>query len=133
MRTPLWKSIKDFPGYSISKYGEVSKIKRRFGGGMSRRILKPIPDQGFVRYRLYRKGKDHFVFANNLVAEAYLPEPQDERRLFKVEHINGDFKNNFYRNLRYVYVGAREKDAQAVWIALQKKRLERDYRIKIET
>jgi hypothetical protein len=133
MRTPLWKSIKDFPGYSISKYGQVSRIKRRFGGGMSRRILNPIPDQGFSRCALYPKGKRHLLYVNNLVAEAFLPEPQDARHLFYVAHINGDFQNNDYRNLRYVYAGRNAKHAQATWLGVQRKRLERDFRIKIES
>lgn len=133
MRTPLWKSVKDFPGYSVSKYGQVSKIKRVFGGGCSRRILKPIPDKEFIRYKLYKKGKYRFVYANNLVAEAYLPLPQDERRLFKVIHMDGNFGNNFYRNLRYVYTRGNQKNAEAAWLGLQKQRLERDYRIKIES
>ena len=127
----LWKSIRGFLGYSVSKTGQVSRHKRVFGGGESRHVLRLIHHKGFVFCRIYREGKRYDLPVHVLVADHFLSPPQDERRLFFVTHIDGDYTHNHYRNLRYVYDRGNKNNAEAIWLASQKQRLERDYRITI--
>lgn len=65
-----WKTIKGFPDYEVSTYGNVRNAK-------TGKILKPFvknKQKPYLRVRLYNNGKDHALYVHVLVAKAFLPD-----------------------------------------------------------
>lgn len=99
--------LKKYPGYSVSRRGEIRSdrvsVRGRHGMRSQRaRILLPQPSGKKRNYmavslsidgRLYRKKVAH------LVAEAFFGERPEG---CDVDHIDGDTKNNSVANLRYL-------------------------------
>lgn len=84
--------------YWVSNYGTVitknTKHKR-----------KPSENKdGYLYVRLYRNGEAKYMLIHRLVATAFVPNPNPEE--YKVtNHIDGDKKNNYYKNLEWCDVG----------------------------
>lgn len=84
-----WKTIPDFQNYQVSNLGCV---RRNF------RILDPCRNE--YRYvSLSVKSKKTNKYVHRLVAELFLPNPDNKK---KVIHIDGDINNNRLDNLRWV-------------------------------
>lgn len=107
-----WRNVKGYEGlYQVSDWGNVrsldrinefynpmlKKMSKRFWEG---KVLKKVKNQdGYdvVSLRDYNhKGHDGKV--HRLVAEAFLPNPQNKPT---VDHINGDKQDNRVENLRW--------------------------------
>lgn len=82
-----WRPISDLPGYSISNKGRV----RRDSDG---HIMKLGTNNGYQRIVVAKH-------VHRLVAEAFLPEPEDGTKRW-VDHIDGNRSNNNAENLRWV-------------------------------
>ncbi len=67
------------------------------------RILKGSTDQyGFQKLNLKLiEGKRQSFYVHRLVAEEFLTLPEDESRKYII-HIDGNKKNNYYKNLKWV-------------------------------
>lgn len=105
-----WKTIPEFPDYSITPDGQVWSFK-------SNKFLKPwLNNQGYSLVRLHNDlGKsNHRV--HRLVGTAFVPLPEEFNNNYDIatiNHIDHDKKNNHYNNLEWV---TREYNGQEPWI-----------------
>ena len=78
--------IKDFENYEVTNTGEVINTK-------SGKVLKQYksPD-GYLEVYLYKDGKRKYKLVHRLVAEAFIPNPDN---LSEVNHRDEDKTNNF--------------------------------------
>lgn len=96
MTDETFKEVYDFEDYLVSNLGRVySSITKRF--------LKPIRHGGFngpvyYRVRLTKNGKHYNKSISRLVAEAFIPNPDNKP---EVDHIDRDTSNNCVGNLRW--------------------------------
>ena len=90
-----WRDIEGYDGkYQISNYGRVKSFKQKH------RILTPsLDNQGYLRYGLKLRGKEKRFTAHRLVAEAFLPNPDNKS---DVNHIDGIKWNSCVSNLEWV-------------------------------
>lgn len=86
-----WKDIKDFPNYAVSTEGRVKDTKRN--------IFKYQRDnEGYREVELYKNGKRYRKRVHRLVAEAFIPNPENKE---DVNHIDGCKCNNCLKNLEW--------------------------------
>lgn len=98
-----WKDIKGYEGiYQISDKGRVKRIgsyRNQATSWKSGRLLKPTPkDRGYMIVGLSNNNKVKTAYVHRLVAEAFIPNPQDKPT---VNHKNGDRSDNNASNLEW--------------------------------
>ena len=87
-----WKNIKSFDDYEVSTFGQVYSK-------MSGKILKPaLNHKGYQIVALYKAGKCYSRRVHRLVAETFIPNPDNLR---EVDHINNIRDDNKSENLRW--------------------------------
>ena len=84
--------IKGFEDYQITDNGLVWSKKRNV-------FLKPSLSAGYNHVILCNDGKQKTFLVHRLVAEAFIPNPENKPC---VDHINGDRTDNSVENLRWV-------------------------------
>lgn len=90
----VWKDIEGFEGlYQISNQGRVKSLW--FG---KEKILKGGKARGYLIIGLYKDGKLVMKLVHRLVAEAFLPNPQN---LQEVNHKDENKENNNVENLEW--------------------------------
>ena len=98
----IWKDIQNYEGsYQVSNYGRVKSLSRVDSRGNKRneKILKGRKNrQGYYDVALCKNGKQKFCRINRLVAQAFIPNP--ENKPF-VDHINAIKTDNRVENLRW--------------------------------
>ena len=88
------KDIKGYEGlYAVTSCGKVySYINEKF--------LVPIATRnGYLQVNLYKEGKIKIHLIHRLVADAYLPNPDN---LPQVDHIDGNKTHNYVNNLQWI-------------------------------
>ena len=90
MNTEIWKDVQEFENYQISSFG---RVKGKYG------ILKPQFDRNYYHVTLFKNGKRKIKFVHRLVAEAFIPNPNN---LPQVNHIDGVKTNNNLSNLEWI-------------------------------
>lgn len=88
-----WKQIEDF-NYEVSSSGKVRNIK----SGRERKMFPNIKT-GYLQVSLAKNSKYTLKYIHRLLAEAFLPNPNNLKR---VSHINGNKQDNNLDNLKWV-------------------------------
>lgn len=87
----MMKEIKDYPGYFITEDGKVWSSK-------SNKFLSFKDVNGYNKVQLYHNKKRKYFFVHRLVAEAFIPNPNN---LPYVNHKDENRKNNNVDNLEW--------------------------------
>ena len=108
MREEIWKDIKGYEGkYMVSNLGIVKSLERMKWCGLNggcyykvpEKILKGVDDgYGYLQVKLYKDGEENTCRINRLVAQAFLPNPDN---LPEVNHKNEDKTDNRVENLEW--------------------------------
>ena len=98
MEEEIWKPIKDFEGYyEVSNIGRVRSLNYKRTG--KEKILKNIKDyKGYLEVVLTKNGKRKQFKVHRLVAEAFIPNPENKPC---IDHINTVKSDNRVENLRW--------------------------------
>lgn len=93
-----WRNIKDYEGlYQVSNMGNVKTLK--YKGFNIEKLLKPIlQTNGYLYVQLYKDGNPRIYRVHRLVAEAFIPNPDN---LSEVNHINENKTDNRVGNLEF--------------------------------
>ena len=98
----VWKDIKGYEGiYQISNFGEVIRLRSYDSRNHLRnsKILKQrTTSDGYLQLGLHKNGKETKYLVHRLVAEAFLPNPDN---LTEVNHIDENKQNNCISNLEW--------------------------------
>ena len=98
----IWKDIEDFEGlYQVSNLGRVKSLERYSLQNhlIPEKILRTCHAQaGYVDVSLYKDGKRYHRKPHKLVADAFIPNPDN---LPEVDHIDTNKDNNQVDNLRW--------------------------------
>ena len=101
-----WKSVVGYEGlYEVSNKGNVKALERLVwnNGGLQRkheRMLSPSANKfGYKCVSLCKNGKVHRRTIHRIVAEAFIPNPNNKPN---VDHIDTNPSNNEVSNLRWV-------------------------------
>lgn len=90
----MWKQIKDFKDYEVNENGEIRSLKH----GKETILKGRLSKDGYLRYALRKNGKAYEFKGHRLVAEAFIPNPENKPT---INHINGDKTCNKKWNLEW--------------------------------
>lgn len=93
----IWKSIEGYPKYEVSNLGNIRSLNYRHTNKV--KILKPhTNNNGYLLINLYQMGKMKTVQIHRLVAETFIPNPDN---LPVVNHKDENKHNNCVDNLEW--------------------------------
>lgn len=96
----IWKDIKDYEGlYQVSNLGRVKSLNYRHIG--KERILKPLKAiNGYLFVILYKDGKKDIFRVHRLVAETFIPNPENKP---EVNHKSENKTDNRVENIEWIW------------------------------
>lgn len=98
----FWKDIPGYEGlYQVNQLGQVKSLPKYRGNTYYEDyIMRGKKDSsGYLHYELRKDGNSKTYSAHRLVAQAFLPNPEE---LPEVDHINGDRADNRVSNLQWI-------------------------------
>lgn len=99
----IWKDIKGYEGlYKVSNLGRVKSLSRRdrLNRVIQEKVLKPGSNKvGYLHVNLYKEGRVKICKVHRLVAQAFIPNPEDKP---EVNHKDEDKTNNKVENLEWM-------------------------------
>lgn len=82
-----------YDGYFITSCGRVWSYR-------SKKFLSSNYDKdGYLEVRLFKEGKKKHFYIHRLVAQTYIPNPNDYET---VDHIDGNKEHNYINNLQWM-------------------------------
>lgn len=97
MMNEIWKDIKGYEGlYQVSNFGNVKSLSNNFS--RKEKILKLNNIKGYLFVDLYKNGKVKHYKVHRLVAEHFIPNPDNKPC---IDHINTNKTDNRVENLRW--------------------------------
>ena len=108
MMIDRWLPIKGYEDlYQVNGCGLVRSLERTVEGGRwgkpykrKRKVLaRTLHKNKFYRVSLRKNGKNKKFFLGRLVAEAFVPNPENKKQ---IRYINGDTKDNRSTNLKWI-------------------------------
>lgn len=91
----LWRDVKGFQGrYQVSNYGRVKSLDRYH----KKQIIRKPKTRKYAELLLTSNGKTKWVLVHRLVAQAFIPNPQNKP---EVNHKDGNKLNNNVDNLQW--------------------------------
>lgn len=102
----IWKDIKDYEGlYQVSNFGRVKHLQVSWVCSRGHKITKKeniikgsYDKDGYIKVMLSNKREHKRCSIHRLVAEAFIPNPQNKPQ---INHIDGNKKNNSINNLEW--------------------------------
>lgn len=88
-----FRNLKGFDNYKISNLGRIYSIKRR-----TCLKVKKLGNSGYYQVRLSKDGKYIYKNLHRILAETFIPNPNNYRT---VNHINGNKLDNRLNNLEW--------------------------------
>lgn len=87
-----WYVLRRNEKYYVNKIGEVYSTR------MKRKLTPKVNHDGYLRVQIWEKGNVEFVSIHRLIAETFLPNPDNKPF---VNHLNGDKQDNRIENLEW--------------------------------
>jgi hypothetical protein len=105
----IWKDVKGYEGlYKISNFGNVWSVKRK----MFR--VPSVIGRGYLQVHIFISGKRKCFMVHRLVATHFIDNPENKPQ---INHIDGDKKNNHYKNLEWCTESENVKHAYSSGLA----------------
>lgn len=96
MEQEIWETIELNPIYAVSNMGRVKNTITNY-------ILTPRNNgKGYLHVDLYKSTKSNRIYIHRLVAQAFIPNPQNKK---EVNHKNGIKSDNRVENLEWANRG----------------------------
>ena len=91
-----WKDVQGYEGmYRISSCGNLMTVKN----GKEKIVRLIMDNKGYYRYSFYKDSKARTVKIHRLVAQTFIPNPENKPQ---VNHINGIKTDNRVENLEWM-------------------------------
>lgn len=114
----IWKDISGYEGYyQISNLGRLKRIKSGRGTTANGVVNGYLNNQGYRRMRLSINDISKCIFAHRLVAEHFIPNPNNKK---EVNHLNGNKDDNRVSNLEWATPSENMKHAFNTGIRTQR-------------